>query len=192
MYQGHIIPIVLCKAGCNVEFEAKISLSVTGNGFAFLDRLSHNPYNEGEDLKEQARAYRRRHGNYPEVICADQIYLSRANQAFCQHHGNRLSGSRLGRPKNDPELVAEARRQVADDQRQHNSVEGKIDQEKRRFGLGPNRKKLAVTQGSGIAMTILAMNLEQLLPLLFVLFALWLQIVSSQFGCEGQEIAIMR
>ena len=180
LYQAHIRPIVRGKARCNVEFGAKISLSVTSAGFTFLDRLSHDPYNEGEDLRAQARAYRRRHGHYPEVIYADQIYRTRANRAFCQRHGVRLSGPRLGRPKNDRELVAEARRQFADDQRQRNAVEGKIGQGKRRFGLGLIREKLAATQGSAIAMAILAMNLEKLLQLLFALFAFWLQILSSQ------------
>ncbi len=167
------------KVRCNVEFGAKISISVTGDGFAFLDRLSHDPYNEGEDLKDQARAYRRRHGHYPEVICADQIYRTRANRAFCQRHGIRLSGPRLGRPKNDPELVAEAHRQFADDQLQRNAVEGKFGQEKRRFGLGLIREKLAVTQGSAIAMTMLVVNLEKQMQLLFILFALWLEILGT-------------
>ena len=58
--QAHIRPIVRGKAKCNVEFGSKISVSVTGDGFTFLDRLSFDPYNEGEDLKAQARAYRRR------------------------------------------------------------------------------------------------------------------------------------
>ncbi len=188
LYQAHIRPIVRGKARYNVEFGAKISLSVTGDGFTFLDRLSHDPYNEGEDLKAQARAYRHRHGYYPEVICADQIYRTRANRAFCQRHGIRLSGPRLGRPKNDPELVAEARRQFADDQRQRNAVEGKIGQGKRRFGLGLIREKLAATQGSAIAMAILAMNLEKLLQLLFVLFAFCLQSLSGQSGAlRGNE-----
>jgi hypothetical protein len=71
--QAHIRPIVLGKTRCNVEFAAKISISVTGEGFTFLDRLSYEPYNEGEGLKAQARACRRRHGYYPKVICADQI-----------------------------------------------------------------------------------------------------------------------
>ena len=53
------------KARCNVEFGAKISISVTGEGFTFLDRLSYDPNNEGEDLKGQAIPYRRRHGHYP-------------------------------------------------------------------------------------------------------------------------------
>jgi hypothetical protein len=38
--QAHIRPIVRGKARCNVEFGAKISISVTGEGFTFLDRLS--------------------------------------------------------------------------------------------------------------------------------------------------------
>jgi hypothetical protein len=169
--QAHIRPIVRGKARCNVEFGAKISISVTGEGFTFLDRLSFDPYNEGEDLKAQAKAYRRRHGHYPKVICADQIYRTRANRAFCLRHGIRLSGPRLGRPKSDPELLAEEKRQFLDDQRQRNAVEGKIGQGKRRFGLGLIREKLAVTQGSTIALNVLVMNLEKLLELLFVFFA---------------------
>jgi len=175
--QAHIRPIVRGKARCNVEFGAKISISVTGNGFTFLDRLSYDPYNEEEDLKVQARAYRRRHGYYPMVICADQIYRTRANRAFCLRHGIRLSGPRLGRPKNDPVLVAEEKRQFLDDQRQRNAVEGKIGQGKRNDGLSLIREKLAVTQGSAIAPNVLVMNLEKLLELLFVLLDYWLQLL---------------
>jgi hypothetical protein len=144
---------------------------VKGEGFTFLDRLSFDPYNEGEDLKGQARAYRRRYGHYPKVICADQIYRTRANRAFCLRHGIRLCGPRLGRPKSDPELLAEEKRQILDDQRQRNAVEGMIGQGKRRFGLGLIREKLAITQGATIAMNELVMNLEKLLELLFIFFA---------------------
>lgn len=63
LYQAHIRPVVRGKTRSNVEFGAKISISVTGEGFTFLDRLSYNPYNEGEDLKGQARAYLRRYGH---------------------------------------------------------------------------------------------------------------------------------
>ena len=150
------------KARCNVEFGAKISISVTGDGFTFLDRLSYDPYNVGEDLKSQARSYRRRHGHYPKVIYADQIHRMCANRAFCFRHGIRLRGPRLGRPKSDPELAADAKRPFADGQRQRNAVEGKIGQGKRRYGLGLIREKLAVTQGSAIALDVL--------EILFVLF----------------------
>jgi transposase len=175
--QAHIRPIIRGKARCNVEFGAKISISVTGEGFTFLDRLSYDPYNEGEDLKSQAIAFRRRHGHYPEVICADQIYRTRSNRAFCQRHGIRLSGPRLGRPKNDPELVAAEKQQFINDQRQRNAVEGKIGQGKRRFGLGLIREKLSATQGSTIALNVLVMNLEKLLELLFVFFAALLRLL---------------
>ena len=193
--QAHIRPIVRGKARCNVEFGAKISISVTGEGFTYLDRLSYDPYNEGEDLKAQAMAYRRHHGHFPEVICADQIYRTRSNRAFCQRHGIRLSGPRLGRPKNDPELVAAEKRQFIDDQRQRNAVEGKIGQGKRRFGLGLICEKLPATQGSTIALNVLVMNLEKLLELLFVLFAFWLHLLlrnqpnkGSRFVCLSTQI----
>jgi hypothetical protein len=67
--QAHVRPIVRGKERCNVEFGAKISISVSGDGFTFLDGLSFNPSNEREDLKAQARAYRRRYGHYPKVLC---------------------------------------------------------------------------------------------------------------------------
>ena len=170
-------PIVRGKARSNVESGAKILISVTGDGLTFLDRLSFNPYNEGEDLRAQALAYRRRHGCYPEVICADQIYRTRSNRAFCQRHSIRLSGPRLGRPKSDPELIAAEKKQFIDDQRKRNAVEGKIGECKRRYGLGLIREKLIATQGSSIAMNILVMNLQKLLRLLFVFIALCWQIL---------------
>jgi hypothetical protein len=110
LVQAHIRPIVRGNSLCNVEFVAKISISVTGDGFIFLDRLSSDPYNEGEDLKAQLFAYRRRHGHYPAVVCADQIYRTRSNLAFCARHKIRLNAPQLGRPKSDPDLVAEEKR----------------------------------------------------------------------------------
>lgn len=73
--------------------------------------------------------------------------------------------------------MAEEKRQFLDDQRQRNAVEGKIGQGKRRYGLGLIREKLAVTQGSAIALNVLVMNLEKLLELLFVLSAYWLELL---------------
>ena len=117
-------------------------------------------------------AYRRRHGHYPEVIGADQIYRTRTHRAFCQRHGIRLSGLRLGRPNNDPELVATEKQQFIDVQHKRNAVEGKIGQVKWRYGLGLIREKLAITEGSMIALNELVMNLEKLLKLLFVFYGL--------------------
>jgi hypothetical protein len=82
--------------------------------------------------------------------------------------------------------LAEEKRQFLDDQRQRNAVEGKIGQGKRRFGLGLIREKLAVTQGSTIALNVLVMNLEKLLELLFVLFMPLLGLLLLNEG--GQSI----
>jgi transposase, IS5 family len=191
LYQAHIRPIVRGKARSNVEFGAKVSISVTGDGFTFLDRLSYNPYNEGEDLKAQAKAYRRRCGHYPKVICADQIYRTRANRAFCQRHGIRLSGPRLGRPKSDPQLVAEEKKQFLDDQRQRNAVEGKIGQGKRRYGLDLIREKLDTTQGSAIALNVLVMNLDKLLELLVVLLTCWVQLLLAHRAACNSHLAVL-
>jgi hypothetical protein len=178
--QPHLRPIVRGKARSNVEFGAKISISVTGEGFTFLDRLSWDPFNEGEDLKAQVRAYKRRCGTYPKVVCADKIYRTRSNIAYCQRHGIRLSGPRLGRPKNDPAAAAEERRLTLEDQRRRNAVEGKIGQGKRRYGLNLIREKLPVTSGSTIAINVLVMNLEKLLELLFVVFRVLLAWIKGQ------------
>jgi hypothetical protein len=88
--------------------------------------------------------------------CADQIYRTRANRAFCQRHGIRLSGPRLGRPKSDPQLLAKEKKEFLDVQRQCDAVEGKIGQGKRRYGLGLIREKLDTTQGSAIALNVLS------------------------------------
>ena len=153
--------------------------------------MSFDPYNEGDDLKAQARAYHRRYGHYPKVICADQIYRTRANRAFCQRHGIRLSGPRLGRPKTDPQLLAKEKKQFLDDQRQRNAVEGKIGQGKRRYGLDLIREKLSTTQGSAIALNVLVMNLDKLLELLFVLLACWLQLVLARLASWGSRAAVL-
>jgi hypothetical protein len=198
--QSHIRPIVREKARCNVEFGAKTSITVTDEGFTFLDRLSYDVYNEGEYLKAQAVAYRRRQGHHPEVIYADQIYRTRSNRAFCQRHGIRLSGPSLGRANNDPELLAAEKRQFIVDQRQRNAVVaegicvavGKIGEAKSRYGLGLIREKLAVTQGSTIAINVLVMNLQKLLEFLFALFAYWLKLIVSNILGERARFEILR
>jgi IS5 family transposase len=97
----------------------------------------------------------------------------------------------LGRPKNDPELAAAEKQQFIDDRRQRNAVEAKIEQVKRRFGLGLIREKLAATQGSTIAMNVVVMNLEKLLDLLFVLVAYWLQLLLSNQPPKGSRFVCM-
>jgi hypothetical protein len=62
---------------------------------------------------------------------------------------------------------------------------------KRRHGLGLLRKKLAVTQGSAIALNVLVMNHEKLLELLSVLFAFWLQLLFGNRATRSSHAALL-
>jgi IS5 family transposase len=166
--QPHIRPIVRGKAGTPVEFGAKISLSCV-KGMVFLDHLSWDNFNESGDLPQQVEQFKQRYGHYPEAVLSDQIYRTRANRDYCQQRGIRLSGKPLGRP-----VLAEQagiRQQAQADGRTRNQIEGKFGQAKRRFTLNRVMAKLAPTAQTTIAITVLVMNLEQLLrQLLFVFF----------------------
>ncbi len=95
--QPHVRPIVRGKVHTNVEFGAKLSLSLV-DGWAFLDNLKWDAYHEGNDLPTSVERYVERNGVYPEAVLADQIYLTRENRKYCKKRGIRLSGPKLGRP----------------------------------------------------------------------------------------------
>ncbi len=103
--QPHVRPIVRGKAGTSTEFGAKLGVSLV-NGFAFLDVLKWDNFNEGTTLKESVEAYKARYGCYPKEVLADKIYRNRENIRYCQEHGIRISGSKLGR-KNEVIKAAE-------------------------------------------------------------------------------------
>jgi hypothetical protein len=162
IHQPHVRPIIRGKAKQAVEFGAKISLSLT-KGYAFLDRLNWDAYNEVEDLRSQAEAYRRRFGVYPKVICADQIYRSRSNRRWCNEQGIRLSGLGPGRPPKDKILRKGNIAQARQDEIQRIPIEGKFGQAKRRFCLERVMTKLAQTSECVVAMVIIVMNLIKIL-----------------------------
>lgn len=57
IHQPHIRPIVRGKAKARVEFGAKIAVSMT-NGYAFLDRLSWDNFNESTTMIDVIEQYR--------------------------------------------------------------------------------------------------------------------------------------
>ena len=166
--QPHVRPIVRGKAGAEVEFGAKISVSKVGR-FAFLDRLSWDAYNESGDLQEVLESYRRRYGVYPQSVHVDAIYRTRENRRYCRERGIRISGPPLGRPKLNP--TREERRQIRDDERDRIEVEGLLGRSKRGFSLARVMAKRADTSATAIAMVFLVMNLETLLQILLRLLA---------------------
>lgn len=153
--QPHVRPIVRGKSGKDVEFGAKLSLSLV-KGFAHLDRLSWDAYNEGADLKSQVENYRQRYGVYPEVVIVDHIYGTRENRAFLKDNGIRFSGKALGRPL---QLSKEEKRVLRVEARSRNGIEGKIGEGKRKYDLGLVKAKTMNTSESWIAAVFFVMNL---------------------------------
>ncbi|MCK9905292.1 IS5 family transposase, partial [Frankia sp. Cpl3] len=165
IHQPHVRPIVRGKAKARVEFGAKIAVSMT-KGYAFLDRLSWDNFNESTTFIEAIEKYRSRMGYYPAVVQADQIYRTRENRNFCKQHGIRLSGPALGRPPKDGQ-TSEQRNLVKQDAGERNAIEGKFGEGKRKYGLGRIRARLAQTSESVITLQLLVMNLEHRLRVLF-------------------------
>lgn len=174
VWKPHVRPIVRGKAGCPVEFGAKLSLSVI-DGMSFVDRLSFDAYNECGDLIGQAVAYHRRMGYWPASIHADKIYRTRENIAWCKARGIRLSGPMLGRPVADEEARKGYRKQQRRDEVDRIPVEGRFGVAKRRYGLSRIMRRLKETSESAIAMVFLVMNLDKIFrDLLLCLFdGLW-------------------
>jgi len=164
--QPHIRPIVRGKAKSNVEFGAKVSLSLI-DGFSFVDRISWDSYNESGDLVEQIMKYHERFGFYPESVHADQIYRTLDNRRFCKKKGIRLSGPPLGRPKKvtpeNAELLKQEKLQHRQDEIDRIAIEGKFGQGKRRFSLSRIMTKLAGTSETVIMVAFMVMNLEKIL-----------------------------
>jgi len=164
--QPHLRPIVRGKAKNNVEFGAKVSVSLV-DGFSFVDRISWDNYNESCDLIDQIKSYHKRFGYYPESVHADKIYRTLDNRRFCKTRGIRLSGPPLGRPRKVTEANAEQLKQAKQQHRQDEldriAIEGKFGQGKRRFSLARVMAKLALTSEVVIMVSFMVMNLEKIL-----------------------------
>lgn len=165
--QPHVRPIKRGKAGASVEFGAKVAISLV-NGYSYLERLSWDNFNEGSTLIDSAERYKKTYGCYPKVVLADTIYRNRKNLQFCKKWGIRLSGPRLGRPPVREQKLE--KRQAQQDARNRNSVEGKIGEGKRAYGLGRIRTRLANTSETAISLQFLVMNLERRLRILLAHF----------------------
>jgi len=87
-----------------VEFGAKLALSLE-NGYARVEKLSFEAFNESTTLQASCERYKARNGYYPERVLADKIYRTRKNLQYCAEHGITLNGPKLGRPPKDPTII---------------------------------------------------------------------------------------
>lgn len=166
--QPWIRPIVRGKAATPVEFGAKLDLSIDTEGYARIEKLSFDAYNESTCLITAVENYHERTGHYPERVLADQIYRNRENRKYCKEHGIRLSGPKLGRPTAEIKVDKKAEYQ---DNVDRIEVEREFSLEKRCYGLGRIDEKTMETQLSSIALSVFVANLFKIQRrILFSLF----------------------
>lgn len=165
--QPHIRPIVRGKSGKDVEFGAKISVSLV-DGYSYLDRVSWDAYNEGTDLISQIESYRSRFGCYPEWVSADNIYGNRENRTFMTKHNINYTGIALGRR---PKELTQERKELETERkkkgRQRSQVEGSFGIGKRKYDLGLVKAKTKATSESWIGMVYLVMNIARFMRVIF-------------------------
>ena len=166
--QPHVRAIVRGKARTNVEFGAKLAISVV-DGLAYLEKLSWDNFGEAMTLIEAIECYRERHGFYPASIHVDKIYRTRGNITFCQSKGIRLSGPRLGRPPKEPDPAL--KKLSRQDELDRIAIEGKFGEGKRRYGLDLIKEKLKGTSETTIMINLIVMNLARGYRDLFVIFS---------------------
>lgn len=152
IHQPHVRPIVRGKTNANVEFGAKLQVSMM-NGFAFLEELSWEAFNEGSRFSKTIDQFKARTGYYPKEVLVDTIYCTRANRARLKELGIALIAKPLGRPKAMPIHIRPGQR---------NPIEGKFGQAKTAYGMNRIKARLQQTSESWIATIILVLNLVKL------------------------------
>jgi hypothetical protein len=147
IYQPYVRPIVRGKDKAQVESRgAGLGVSIQ-NGFARINTLSWEAYNEGSDLKGQVEAYRKLNGFYPKVVISDKIYGSRENRQWLKDLDIRYSGKALGRPSAKSQTPYR-KRKFKQEQGIRNQVEGKFGQGKNGYNLSRVRARAARTSES--------------------------------------------
>jgi hypothetical protein len=184
--QPYVRPIIRGKQDKPVEFGAKLSVSLTGEGLARVDHLRWNAFHEGGDLISQVKAYQTRYGVYPEAVLGDPIYGTRDNRRYLKEHGIRFAGKPLGRPRKVTEANLEELKRLKAQRRaeylQRIPIEGKFGQGKNGYDLNYIRAKRPDTSYAWINTIFLVMNLQILLRIFFALLkqaavAVWLPLM---------------
>jgi transposase, IS5 family len=152
IHQPHVRPIVRGKTNANVEFGAKIQVSLM-NGFAFLEELSWEAFNEGTRLLKTIDQYKARWGYYPKEVLVDKIYCNRENRQKLKELGITLVAKPLGRPRAMSIHIRPGQR---------NPIEGKFGQGKTAYGMNRIKARLQQTSESWIAAIIMVLNLVKL------------------------------
>jgi hypothetical protein len=174
IHEPHVRPIVRGKLKAKVEFGSKIHVSLA-NGYAYLDTISWDAFNEGSFMMDYIEQYKKRFGYYPERVLADKIYCTRENRRKLKELNIKLVAKPLGRPKAVADHVRPGER---------NPIEGKFGQAKNAYGMNRIRARLKETSQSWIASIIMVLNLVKLAgeaPLCLLSYSAWKQFMDKVF-----------
>jgi len=171
--QPWVRPIVRGKLTAKTEFGAKLALSLE-DGYARIEKLSWDAFNESQTLIESCERYRERNGVYPKRVLADKICRNYTNLAFCKKHGIVMNGPKLGRPPKDKTLYDQQKLMERNEAKERNAIEGKFGEAKRRYGLDRVMARLSDTSNTTIHLTILVMNLKRDCGIFFDAIYHWL------------------
>ena len=156
IFQPHLRPIVRGKAGANVEFGAKIGVSIV-EGYSFIDHHSWDAYNESIDLQLHIDKYVERLGYLPATIHADKIYMNKPNRDILKELEIKSYSKPLGRPPKEPpspERQAAMARSVG----KRNEIECSFGTGKRVYQANDIRAKLPDTAECWTGMCYFAKN----------------------------------
>jgi IS5 family transposase len=159
IHQPHIRPIARGKAGPDVEFGAKVLISVY-KGFSHVEKMDYNNFNEGQYLIQSVEAYKARYGYYPARILADKLLRTRENYRFCKANNIHVSNFRLGRPPKNLTQSQITEERIEEGLR--NEVEGKFGTGKRKYTLNRILTRLPETTATQVVLAFLVMNLDKL------------------------------
>ncbi|MFC2086614.1 IS5 family transposase [Bacteroidota bacterium] len=158
IHQPHVRPIVRGKVKSKVEFGSKIGVSLNC-GYARINKLSWDAYNECNDVEAQVEAYKEIHGHYPEVLLVDKIYLTRKNREWLNSKGIQITNKPLGRPKKETSYEKSKKKKLKN---KRNQIEGKFGEGKNGNSLNKVRARLKDTSESWVAGIFFVMNLNML------------------------------
>jgi hypothetical protein len=178
--QNWVRPIVRGKQAADVEFGAKVEMSVV-DGCLRIEELRWDAYNESTTLRQSVEAYRKSYGHYPARVLADKIFRTRENLKYCKEHGIHLNGPKLGKPFTDPEEAKRHKKLEWLESGERGEIERNFGVGKRRYSLDRIVTKQKETSEVMIHSIVIYMNLRKRLRLLLRSFFCWLHTVIQRW-----------
>lgn len=135
------------------------SRMIISNGYARIEAIIWDAYNEGTTLKASVERYREDTGKYPERILADKNFQNKESLTWYKERGIWRNGPRLGKPPKDRVQYLESWELERRESGERNEIEGCIGVYKRRYDLYFVTTRLKHTSEVTIHLAILTRNL---------------------------------